>query len=76
MAYAFDITEGVVKDENADGDEEGDDLVSDDEDEKTILSMVPLADILNADADKNNARLYCENDAVLEMRTLRLVTSL
>ncbi|MCJ1282996.1 hypothetical protein MMC26_002323 [Xylographa opegraphella] len=52
MAYGFDLE----RDENAqDVDEEG--FVSDDEDEKP-KGMVPLADMLNADGDKNNARLY------------------
>lgn len=73
MAYAFDIpednpTNGATHNPSA---EEGDDLVSDDgEDEKTVLSMIPLADMLNADADRNNARLCCDN-ADLEMRTIK-----
>tara|TARA_R110002060_G_scaffold44129_4_gene55574 strand:- start:181 stop:366 length:186 start_codon:yes stop_codon:yes gene_type:complete len=46
MAYAFDIPEKASQDEPENA-EEGDDLVSDDEeDEKTILSMIPLADML------------------------------
>lgn len=62
MAYAFDIPE---KRKESDEEQAGDDdeLVSDDEeDEKTTLSMIPLADMLNADADKNNARLCCDNE--------------
>ncbi|MCJ1289979.1 hypothetical protein MMC34_001514 [Xylographa carneopallida] len=52
MAYGFDLE----RDEKTqDVDEEG--FVSDDEDEKP-KGMVPLADMLNADGDKNNARLY------------------
>ncbi|MCJ1434114.1 hypothetical protein MMC27_003480 [Xylographa pallens] len=52
MAYGFDLE----RDESVqDVDEEG--FVSDDEDEKP-KGMVPLADMLNADGDKNNARLY------------------
>ena len=48
MAYGFDLE----RDENVqDVDEEG--FVSDDEDEKP-KGMVPLADMLNADGDKNN----------------------
>ncbi|CZR58914.1 related to RMS1-regulatory protein [Phialocephala subalpina] len=74
MAYAFDIPELVDK-ENAEGqDEEADELVSDNgEDEKTILSMIPLADMLNADADRNNSRLCCDNED-LEMRAIRPIT--
>jgi SET domain-containing protein 6 len=46
MSYAFDIPETHTTEEENVGDE-GDDLVSDDEeDEKTILSMIPLADML------------------------------
>jgi SET domain-containing protein 6 len=78
MAYAFDIPEEKTTDtdngngnENVKPEEEGDDLVSDHgEDEQTMLSMIPLADMLNADADKNNARLCCDNDD-LEMRTIK-----
>lgn len=69
MAYAFDIPEDEQKEETV---KEGeDDLVSDNgEDEKTILSMIPLADMLNADADSNNARLCCDNEE-LEMRAVK-----
>jgi SET domain-containing protein 6 len=67
MAYAFDIPEKLSKDEIEDA-EDGDDLVSDNgEEELTILSMIPLADMLNADADRNNARLVCDNED-LEMK--------
>ena len=70
MAYAFDIPEdGEEKEPEHDGD--ADELVSDDgEDEKTVLSMIPLADMLNADADRNNARL-CSDNEDLEMRTIK-----
>ncbi|TVY81470.1 Ribosomal lysine N-methyltransferase [Lachnellula suecica] len=70
MAYAFDIPEeGESKETEQDGD--ADDLVSDDgEDEKTVLSMIPLADMLNADAERNNARL-CSDNEDLEMRTIK-----
>ncbi|CZT46188.1 related to RMS1-regulatory protein [Rhynchosporium secalis] len=70
MAYAFDIPEKASQD-GPEGTEEGDDLVSDDgEDEKTTLSMIPLADMLNADATRNNARLCCDNED-LEMRSIK-----
>ncbi|KAI9646966.1 Ribosomal lysine N-methyltransferase 4 [Ciborinia camelliae] len=72
MAYAFDIpdpSDGPTS--GGKGEDAGDDLVSDDgEDEKTILSMIPLADMLNADADRNNARLICDNEE-LEMRAIK-----
>jgi hypothetical protein len=45
MSYAFDIPEAHTTEEENVGDV-GDDLVSDDEDDKTVLSMIPLADML------------------------------
>ena len=51
MAYAFDIEPTVSK---KDVDEEG--YASEDEDAALPKGMVPLADMLNADADRNNAR--------------------
>jgi SET domain-containing protein 6 len=46
MSYAFDIPETTTGDDER-GEDDGEHLVSDDEeDEKTILSMVPLADML------------------------------
>jgi SET domain-containing protein 6 len=59
MAYAFDIETEREKEI----DEEG--YVSDEEDEDMPKAMVPLADILNADADRNNARLFYEPDALV-----------
>jgi SET domain-containing protein 6 len=76
MAYAFDIPEEKTNTQegNTGGDEDGEELISDDEeDEKTLLSMIPLADMLNADADRNNARLCCDNED-LEMRTIKPIT--
>jgi SET domain-containing protein 6 len=75
MAYAFDTPEKIDTSEgNAGVDEDGEELVSDDEeDEKTLLSMIPLADMLNADADRNNARLCCDN-VDLEMRTIKPIS--
>lgn len=73
MAYAFDVLDESAANETEQG-EGDDDLVEDDgEDEKTILSMVPLADMFNADADRNNARL-CSDSERLEMRTIRAIT--
>ncbi|KFY21405.1 hypothetical protein V493_07452 [Pseudogymnoascus sp. VKM F-4281 (FW-2241)] len=69
MAYAFDIPENEQEDEeNANEDE----LVDDDE-QKTSLAMIPLADMLNADAD-NNARLHYDGEE-LEMRTIKAIQS-
>ncbi|KAJ5902528.1 hypothetical protein N7495_003056 [Penicillium taxi] len=63
MAYAFDI-EKVEDDEGDDeGENEDENYETDDEDEQLPKGMVPLADLLNADADRNNARLYQEGDS-------------
>lgn len=72
MAYAFDIpdfSDDSVHNRSENGDENGDDLVSDNEEGRTILSMIPLADMFNADADRNSARLSCDNED-LEMRAI------
>lgn len=60
MAYAFDIEKEPSKQAQ---DEEG--YVSDDEEELLPKGMVPLADMLNADADRNNARLFYGEDVVV-----------
>ena len=44
MSYAFDIPEETSQEDEGVG--EDDDLVSDDGEETTILSMIPLADML------------------------------
>ncbi|KAK5047984.1 hypothetical protein LTR84_006174 [Exophiala bonariae] len=59
MAYAFDIDRDENKNENDDEASEDHDWEEDDEAEP-LKGMVPLADMLNADADRNNARLYQE----------------
>lgn len=53
MAYAFDID--VDNNDNADEPDE-DGFFTDDEDEPN-KGMIPMADMLNADADRNNVRL-------------------
>ncbi|KAM3071995.1 Ribosomal lysine N-methyltransferase 4 [Clarireedia jacksonii] len=75
MAYAFDIPDPSEEPSSGGKEQEADDdLVSDNgEDERTILSMIPLADMLNADADRNNARLVCDNED-LEMRAIKAIT--
>ncbi|KAI9746531.1 MAG: hypothetical protein M1818_000244 [Claussenomyces sp. TS43310] len=66
MAYAFDIPEDDPE-EIEDNDEE---LIPDDDEEQTVLTMIPMADMLNADADRNNARLLCDHED-LEMRAIK-----
>ena len=65
MAYAFDLENSSRTEE--DGWEE-------DSDSDVVLpkGMVPMADMLNADADRNNAKLFCEDDKVV-MKTIKAV---
>ncbi|KAK2764889.1 hypothetical protein FQN54_008586 [Arachnomyces sp. PD_36] len=56
MAYAFDV-------ENQDDDETGEDGYVTDDEQEISQAMVPLADFLNADAHRNNARLFQEEDS-------------
>jgi SET domain-containing protein 6 len=51
MAYAFDIEKPEDEDNESD-DESG--YMTDDDEEQLSKGMVPLADLLNADADRNN----------------------
>ncbi|CAD6502169.1 BgTH12-02407 [Blumeria graminis f. sp. triticale] len=73
MAYAFDVP-AMQSEDDDDGENDTDMLVSDDEKEESTLSMVPLADLFNADADKCNVRLFCDKED-LEMRTVRPILS-
>ena len=69
MAYAFDIDKedtDEVAGENSDAESS---LVSDNEDDLTFKCMVPFADLLNADADRNNARLFQEDDYLIMKAT-------
>ncbi|KAL1608453.1 Ribosomal lysine N-methyltransferase 4 [Paraconiothyrium brasiliense] len=67
MAYAFDVEPAQPQKEV---DEEG--YASEDEDEALPKGMVPLADMLNADADRNNARLFYEEES-LSMKALKAI---
>ncbi|KAI9837558.1 MAG: hypothetical protein M1819_007209 [Sarea resinae] len=67
MAYAFDLEKDESKQEE---DEDG--FITDDEDEALPKGMVPLADMLNANADRNNARLFY-GPATLTMKSLKPV---
>ncbi|KIW03364.1 uncharacterized protein PV09_05572 [Verruconis gallopava] len=68
MAYAFDIE----SEREREIDEEG--YVSEEEEEDMPKAMVPLADMLNADADRNNARLFYESDALV-MKAIKPIAS-
>ncbi|KNG48379.1 set domain-containing protein [Stemphylium lycopersici] len=65
MAYAFDL-EPAVSDKEVD--DEG--FAEEEEDAALPKGMVPLADMLNADAERCNARLFYEKDG-LEMKALK-----
>lgn len=68
MAYAFDLEDSTASGRNEeDGWEE-------DSDAGVVLpkGMVPLADMLNADADLNNARLFYEEDRVV-MKAIKAI---
>jgi SET domain-containing protein 6 len=65
MAYAFDIEPASPR---KDVDEEG--FAEEEEDEALPKGMIPLADMLNADADRNNARLFYENK-YMDMKALK-----
>lgn len=67
MAYAFDLEKQPSTQKE---DEEG--YVSDEENDFLPKGMVPMADMLNANADHNNARLFYEEDKVV-MRTIKPV---
>jgi SET domain-containing protein 6 len=65
MAYAFDIEPVSPR---KDVDDEG--FAEEEEDEALPKGMVPLADMLNADADRSNARLLYEGSH-LDMKALK-----
>ncbi|KAF9884356.1 hypothetical protein FE257_001869 [Aspergillus nanangensis] len=62
MAYAFDIEKPEDEDDEGEGE---DGYLTDEEEEQLPKGMVPLADLLNADADRNNARLFQEENALV-----------
>ncbi|KEF58217.1 SET domain-containing protein 6 [Exophiala aquamarina CBS 119918] len=68
MAYAFDIDRD---DTNSESDDEarGEDDWEEDDEAAPLKGMVPLADMLNADADRNNAKLYQEPDFLVMKAT-------
>ncbi|KIV89256.1 hypothetical protein PV10_08835 [Exophiala mesophila] len=67
MAYAFDIDHDDDDDKSQPANQE-DEFEEDDEDEPS-KGMVPFADMLNADADRNNARLFQESDFLIMKST-------
>lgn len=68
MAYAFDLE----KPEQAKKEDEEEEWEEDEESATLPKGMIPLADLLNADADRNNAKLFYEDDKVV-MKTIKPV---
>jgi N-lysine methyltransferase SETD6 len=68
LAYAFDLEQSTPS--NMDNKDQEDGWEEDEMEEVTYKAMVPLADMLNADADCNNAKLYYEEDKVV-MKSVR-----
>lgn len=71
MAYAFDLE----KPETAQSQKEDEEWEEDEEEAEGATlpkGMIPLADMLNADADRNNAKLFYEDDKVV-MKTIKPV---
>ena len=69
MAYAFDIESSTSTSRaEEDGWEEDSDAG-----ESLPKGMVPLADMLNADADRNNAKLFYEDDKVV-MKAIKAIS--
>lgn len=68
MAYAFDL-------ESSNAPAEAGEEWEEDSDVAAVLpkGMIPLADMLNADADRNNAKLFYENDGTVVMKALKPV---
>lgn len=68
MAYAFDIEDESGKNDEDAADDGESDLTEDDED-NPAKAMVPFADMLNADANRNNARLFHEDHFLIMKAT-------
>lgn len=65
MAYAFDID----RDDDGSKASDGDDEFEEDDEDEPLKGMVPFADMLNADADRNNARLFQEGEYLIMKAT-------
>jgi len=69
MAYAFDIDVDDFDDPGEDTAEGADSDLTEDDEESPAKGMVPFADMLNADAHRNNARLFHEDDFLIMKAT-------
>ncbi|KAI9741922.1 MAG: hypothetical protein M1834_000311 [Cirrosporium novae-zelandiae] len=62
-SYAFDLEK---PDSNGDNDEQGEEEDEDEAEEEVPKGMIPMADMLNADADRYNARLFANKTWTME----------
>ena len=69
MAYAFDLEKSTPPAES--GEEEWEE--DNDSEAEMPKGMIPLADMLNADADRNNAKLFYEDDTKVVMKAIKPV---
>lgn len=70
MSYSFDIKRNVSPPNTTDDSDSDNGTDHDDEETQHYKAMVPLADLLNADANENNARLF-QHPSSLAMCPLR-----
>lgn len=69
MAYAFDIGGDDSDDSEEDAEDDGSSDLTEDDEDNPVKGMVPFADMLNADAHRNNARLFHEGDFLIMKAT-------
>ena len=69
MAYAFDLEKSTPPGES--GEEEWEE--DNDSEAEMPKGMISLADMLNADADRNNAKLFYEDDTKVVMKAIKPV---
>lgn len=69
MAYAFDMEDDESDDGKGDVADGGESDLTEDNEENPAKGMVPFADMLNADAQRNNARLFHEDDFLIMRAT-------
>lgn len=70
MAYAFDIDRD--DDQSANGDDHSGEVFEEDDEDEPLKGMVPFADMLNADADRNNVSHSNHHSTAILTDTCRL----
>jgi N-lysine methyltransferase SETD6 len=69
MAYAFDIAQDDSSNSDGNAEDEAESDLTEDDEENPVKGMVPFADMLNADANRNNARLLHEDEILIMKAT-------